>query len=361
MHKEKQFPKVTIVITTLNDLENLKYCLKSLFNLDYPSDRCEIIVVDAGSKDGSINFVKSLESQTKFPIKLIVRDKCNRSEGRNIGILHASTELVTIVNSDAVLMSDWLKTVVEFITQHPEAGGVGSYQICPTGQGLLGKAVWYLPSMSINEYNFPDLKSKEFCESVVIPNEAAIYRKSALINIGLFDERFNIGEDSELNARLIENGWKLYILKSAKIEHMHKRTILRFFRQQFQYGYGAAILEDAIPRDRLRMWISPYKLTISKVGPLILLFSVTLLLNYLQYHTFVLLLLLVVATGSIAFALLNFERLNHAWKCDKRLALLIFMYFLIKIIANEVGYLYGLVKRVLCYRLKTLCKGLFAQ
>ena len=53
------FPTVSIITVNLNGRDYLKNLLESLDGIDYPKDRLEIIVVDNGSGDGSVDFLKS--------------------------------------------------------------------------------------------------------------------------------------------------------------------------------------------------------------------------------------------------------------------------------------------------------------
>lgn len=104
---------VTVVITVLNDKINLEKCLESLLDQDYPKEFYKIIIVDAGSTDGTIDVIRECQVKQKdIQIELIQRKRCNRSQGRNSGLKRSKTEFVAVVNSDAIVAENWLTVVV---------------------------------------------------------------------------------------------------------------------------------------------------------------------------------------------------------------------------------------------------------
>lgn len=80
---EPKLPFCSIIVLNYNGKELLKDCFSSLSRINYPKKRYEIIMVDNGSKDGSIEYVKNF-----FPhIKVLALDKnYGFAEGNNKGI-----------------------------------------------------------------------------------------------------------------------------------------------------------------------------------------------------------------------------------------------------------------------------------
>lgn len=103
-----KYPFVSITILTHNCEQTIKKCLSSVFDADYPRDRYEVIIVDSGSNDRTLEIVK------EFPIdKIIVKKGISRGHARNIGVQEARGEIVAMVDSDHEQTSeDWLTTIV---------------------------------------------------------------------------------------------------------------------------------------------------------------------------------------------------------------------------------------------------------
>ena len=59
-------PKISVIVPNYNDASKLSECIRSLLDLNYPKEKLEIIIVDNGSTDNSIQVIK------KFPVRLLV-------------------------------------------------------------------------------------------------------------------------------------------------------------------------------------------------------------------------------------------------------------------------------------------------
>lgn len=106
---KSKYPFVSITILTHNCEQTIKKCLSSVFNVDYPRDRYEVIIIDSGSNDRTLEIIK------EFPIdKIIVKKGISRGHARNIGVQEAKGEIVAMVDSDHEQASkDWLTTIVK--------------------------------------------------------------------------------------------------------------------------------------------------------------------------------------------------------------------------------------------------------
>jgi GT2 family glycosyltransferase len=125
------YPKVSIIWLNHNSMKILPLVLQSLesiANLDYPSDRYELIVVDNGSTDGSFERVREfLEKKTNLRKKVIKLGKnLGFTGGNNVGFMARDREskYVLLLNNDAVLLEHGLKTLVEYAESFERLGGL---------------------------------------------------------------------------------------------------------------------------------------------------------------------------------------------------------------------------------------------
>lgn len=101
-------PSISIVIPTYNTEKVLNKCLESIKNQDYPKDKIEIIVADAGSSD------KTLEIAKKYTDKIYPNPLKTAEAGKAVGIKHAQNEIIAFIDSDNILSEKkWLKKMVE--------------------------------------------------------------------------------------------------------------------------------------------------------------------------------------------------------------------------------------------------------
>jgi GT2 family glycosyltransferase len=202
----------------------------------------EVVVNDAGSTDGTQDAIRSFAKQ-RGNLRLIVK-KANRSAGRNIAIRAAKGNLVACVNSDTELEPDCLERLVRRLVNSPvNVGGVGGFQAKP--RGWRARSIWASPRLAeLTEVNHPGDGPVEVPN---LPCECLVWKREALEQAGMFDEKLNWGEDPELHARMRRLGWKLLAEPEAHYNHMYKTGLREFWKQQAGYAGGARTLEKKTP------------------------------------------------------------------------------------------------------------------
>jgi len=105
---QEELPTISFVIPTYNSEKTLERCLESIAKQDYPRDKIEIIVVDGGSKDRTIEIAQSFGAK-------IVYEKTRRPESATaIGYNYAQNDLIVNMPSDNILpFSEWLRIMVK--------------------------------------------------------------------------------------------------------------------------------------------------------------------------------------------------------------------------------------------------------
>jgi glycosyltransferase involved in cell wall biosynthesis len=102
-------PSITAVIPTLNAEKYLEECLASLLAQDYPREQLEILIVDGGSTDRTLEIAEAHGVDAVLPNPL----KTGES-GKAVGVRAARGELVLMIDSDNVLVgADWLRRMIE--------------------------------------------------------------------------------------------------------------------------------------------------------------------------------------------------------------------------------------------------------
>lgn len=121
----RKYPKVSIIILNYNGRKYLRDCLGSIEkNTNYPN--YEVIMVDNGSTDDSVEFVRK-----NFPwVKIIeVRKNKGFAAGNNIGIRHTKSDYVFLLNPDTIVQQGWLSKAIETAESDPTIGIVGAIPV----------------------------------------------------------------------------------------------------------------------------------------------------------------------------------------------------------------------------------------
>lgn len=210
---------VSTIIVNYNGLKFLKRCISSLLEQTYPD--IEIILVDNGSTDNSIEFIKK-----EFPSVKIIANNENLgfAKGNNIGIREAKGDLIATLNNDTEVTSKWIEELVKAINSDNNVGMCSSKILFMNDPKIINStgmrisrsgACW---DRGIFEY---DTGQYEQIEEIFGPCAcAAMYRKEMLEKIGLFDEDFYAYmEDSDLAFRGRLTGWKCLYVPTAVVYH----------------------------------------------------------------------------------------------------------------------------------------------
>jgi len=212
--------RVSVVIPNWNGKRFLPGCLDSLTQQSYPD--VEVIVVDNGSKDGSLELLQSTYPQVKlacFPVNTGFSVAVNR------GIREASGEYIALLNNDTVVDPDWLSEMIRVLKSHPEAGSCGCKMLAYDDHKLLdGAGDGYRRGGLPGRIGHREVDLGQFDQQRYILGAcggAALYRRSLFDDIGLFDEDyFAYLEDVDLGLRAQSAGYKCLYVPTAIMYHL---------------------------------------------------------------------------------------------------------------------------------------------
>jgi len=222
--------KASIIIVNWNGKKYLKNCLEAVFNQTYKN--FEVIMVDNGSKDGSVEFVKNNFSKVKI-IKL--KENTGYAKGNNYGIKEAikdnNVEYLVLLNNDTIVNKNWLNELVKTARSGKNIGMVSSKslfqdeQVQTIGLSIEKNVHGYKEggiSIGYNEDSDKFNKEKEiFAPSGV----SALYKREVIEKIGLFDEDyFCYAEDLDLGIRARLAGYKCIYNPKSQLIHLHSKT-----------------------------------------------------------------------------------------------------------------------------------------
>jgi glycosyltransferase involved in cell wall biosynthesis len=220
----EDWPSVSVVVPVHNSEDTIGVCLESIFNLDYPKDKLEVIVVD-DSNDRTPEIVR------QFGVNHI---RFNRRVGigyaRRIGVEKAKGELSASTDSDCRVEPNWLKELTKHF-KRPEVGGVaGGVILHPYDK--MGKYVGVLGFPAGGLLGFDKMFLVTDAREIDRVSTAnAIFRRKILLEVGNFHPSFFYGgEDVNLSLRIAESGlYKLIYEPKAVVHHYESRNTLSGF------------------------------------------------------------------------------------------------------------------------------------
>ena len=113
------FPKISVVVPSFNQAKYLELALRSILDQDYPE--LELIVIDGGSRDGSVDIIRKYEQHMKFWCS---EPDGGQTQGIIKGFSHATGEILCFLNSDDLFEPGALQEVGEYFSRHPDVDAV---------------------------------------------------------------------------------------------------------------------------------------------------------------------------------------------------------------------------------------------
>lgn len=212
--------RVSVVIPNWNGKRFLNGCLDSLLAQSYPD--VEIVVVDNGSRDGSIELLQSAYPQVKL---CRFAHNTGFSVAVNRGIAESSGEYIALLNNDTVVDANWLSEMVAVLNQRPELGSCGCKMLAYDDHSLLdGAGDGYRRGGLPGRIGHREIDLGQFDEPRLILGAcggAALYRRNLFADIGVFDEDyFAYLEDVDLGLRAQSAGYKCLYVPTAIMYHL---------------------------------------------------------------------------------------------------------------------------------------------
>lgn len=220
--------KVSVVIPNYNGKKYLKECLDSL--LDQQFKDFEVILVDNGSSDGSLEWLRQEYPGEVFPqVRIIaLEENTGFCGGVNTGIRNAKGQYILLLNNDTIVKPGFIKELVKGIEKNPRIFSCQAKILEIHDQNKMDDAGNFYCALG---WAFADGKGKPEQnynrERKVFSScaAAALYRKSILKEIGLFDEEhFAYLEDMDIGYRARLHGYENRFCPRARVLHVGSGT-----------------------------------------------------------------------------------------------------------------------------------------
>ena len=197
-------PRVTVVIPAYNAAGFLEDCLRGIRAQTFPLEEAEILLIDDGSTDGTLEKARFLKEQFRLEtLEIIHQQNAGPAAARNVGVSRATAGITVFLDSDCVPRPDWLAHLIIPLQDDPLI------------QGVEGRTVPASPNCTLLDHFIENQKGGVYWTC----NMA--YRTQTLRRIGGFDEGFPwpAGEDIDIAHRIKQVG-ELVFEPQAVVEHL---------------------------------------------------------------------------------------------------------------------------------------------
>ncbi|HUS56554.1 MAG TPA: glycosyltransferase [Thermoplasmata archaeon] len=206
---------ISVVLNLLNEKRHIRDLLDSLVTQEGP---IEIVVVDAGSRDGTVEIIEGYIKN--HPEIKLYHHPGTRGESTNFGLSQATGDAIATIGGDCIANPFWIRQLRKSLEEYDIVAG---------------------RTINIGYHAFEDLERVELFHRGVdlsYPSANMAWSKKVLDDIGGFDPWFITAEDIELNFRAVSKGYTLGYDDDAIVYHRTKGSFIGFFRQAYWNGWG---------------------------------------------------------------------------------------------------------------------------
>jgi N-acetylglucosaminyl-diphospho-decaprenol L-rhamnosyltransferase len=218
--------EVTVVVVTYDARPWIERCLSS-------SSHVPAIVVDCGSSDGTVDFVRE-----RFPdVRVLEVENRGLGAGWNTGLRSNDSRYTLLLNADAWLLGDALERLIAFADDHPRAAIVGPRLLHPDGS--LQRSVRGFPTLwrlateyfflrklaprtrALNAFYGGGFAHDHVVDADVVMGACMLVRRDAVEQVGELDEQyFLFSEETDWCYRFHQAGWQVLFYPGAECVHV---------------------------------------------------------------------------------------------------------------------------------------------
>ncbi len=242
-------PTVSIVIVSWNAKSVVQKCLPSVVATDYSN--LEIIFADNASTDGTAAWIAR-----EYPTVEIVRHPENWlfCRGNNAALPHATGRFIVLLNNDVEVSPGWLRPLVDVMVQHPDVAAVqpkmlqyddrDRFEYAGAAGGFLDRAGYPFTRGRLFDTVEHDRGQYDDARDVFWATGAALLlRRSALDEVGLLDERFEMHmEEIDLCWRLQRHGYRVRVEPESTVYHIGGASLPQASPRKTYYNFRNSLL-----------------------------------------------------------------------------------------------------------------------
>jgi GT2 family glycosyltransferase len=214
-------PRISVITVTFNAIKFLQGFIESLLVTNQLGVELEVVVVDNGSTDGTLELIRD-----HYPdIKLLQNDENNYARALNLGIEQSEGEFVLISNNDATVDPQWLQGFIEVFQLDEKIGAVQSKIFFSENQLINSVGVEEVDHFYFRDIGFEEEDSERYATPVerkYVTGGSVMLRRECLEDVGPWDEEFIMFmEDVDYSVRCRDKGWKLWYSPTSILYHQY--------------------------------------------------------------------------------------------------------------------------------------------
>jgi glycosyltransferase involved in cell wall biosynthesis len=226
--------KVSIICPTYNEEKYIEKCIKSIISQNFSKEQFEVLFIDGGSSDSTVNIIKKFQKKYSF-IKLLNNPNKIVPYAMNIGIRAALGSIVIRIDAHSLYPENYVKVLVANLIKM-NADNVGA--ICETDVLNKNKKTLAIKEVLINPFGVGNslfrIGVNEITEVDTVP--FGCYKKEVFYKHGMYNINLVRNQDIELNKRIKRGGGKIYLIPEISCTYYAREKFIEIIKNNFQNG-----------------------------------------------------------------------------------------------------------------------------
>jgi len=224
------YPGVSVVLPILNEERYLKHAIEAILEQQYPGE-FEVILALGPSMDRTNVIAEELRAMDSRVV-LVNSPTGRTAAGLNLAIHQASFEIICRIDGHAEISPTYIRDAVS-IMEETGAVNVGGIMAAVGKTPFEGAVATAMRSpLGVGGARFHIGGKAGAADTVYL----GVFKKSALMNVGLYDERFTRAQDWELNFRLRQRGGVIWFDPRLVVTYRPRPSLKALAKQYFEYG-----------------------------------------------------------------------------------------------------------------------------
>ena len=226
-----KYPLVSFLVPAFNEEKNIENTIDAILKIDYPKGKKEIIIINDGSIDKTLEIARRLEKKHK-EIKILDKPNSGKANSLNDAIKLVRGDLMAVTDADSYPNPDSLKNMVGHFEDEKVAA--------VTSRVLVKNKENWLEKFQVMDYSIIAWTRKllDFVDSVYVTNgPLSIYRTEVVRKVGGFDPK-NLTEDIEITWHILNEGYKTRMSYNAIVYTTVPSKLKNWIKQRVRWNLG---------------------------------------------------------------------------------------------------------------------------